>query len=102
MHIILLRDWYNQAVYYMTNGYIHSAHLIQVQRFYLTALDLFKQYETDPEKALYHLLQIPRLEGTEPKKDLEKINVTFFEDGYKNLENQCKKLLKTRTTSYKK
>lgn len=69
---------------------------------YLTALDLFKQYETDPERALYHLLQIPRLEGTEPKKDLEKINVTFFEDGYKNLENQCKKLLKTRTTSYKK
>lgn len=66
---------------------------------YLTALDLFSLYKVDPELAINNLLLVPTLEGNKPKKDLESIGITFFEDGYHNLEEQCKKLLKTKTTS---
>lgn len=61
---------------------------------YLVALDLYHEWQNDPEKAFYHLIQIPNLEGENPKCDLEQIGVTFFEDGYKSLENHCKTLLK--------
>jgi len=69
---------------------------------YLTALDLYEQYQSDPEKTLYLLQHIPLLSGDEPKKDLENIGVYFFEDGYQNLEKNCKRLLKVKTTSKKK
>lgn len=65
---------------------------------YLTALDIYELYQTDPEKALYNLLKIPTLEGNNPRRELESINVNFFEDGYTNLNKQCKKLLKRNTT----
>ena len=68
---------------------------------YLVALDLYNLYKKDPEKALYNVLKIPNLEGNNIQKDLESINVTFFEDGYQNLDNHCKQLLKRRTTSSK-
>lgn len=60
---------------------------------YLTALDLYHLWQTDPEQAFYYLMRVPTLEGKEPKRDLEQIGVTFFEDGYKNLSDHCKKLL---------
>ena len=69
---------------------------------YLTALDLFELYKKDPEKTLYTVKTIPLLNGDNPQKDLENIGATFYEDGYINLENHCKKLLKTKTTSNKK
>ena len=69
---------------------------------YLVALDLYELYKKDPEKALHHLLTIPSLNGHHIKKDLDKIDVTFFKDNYSNLSKQCKKLLKENTTSKKK
>lgn len=66
---------------------------------YLTALDLFKQYKNDPEKIINTIQEIPILKGNEPKKDLSSIGVTYFEDGYNNLEKQCKMLLKRKTIS---
>lgn len=65
---------------------------------YLVALDLYYLYKKDPEKSLYNVLKIPDLEGQNIEKDLESINVTFFEDGYQNLDSHCKQLLKRRTT----
>lgn len=61
---------------------------------FFIALDLYHEWLKDPEKAFEHLMQIPNLEGENPKYDLEQIGVTFFEDGYKNLESHCKKLLR--------
>lgn len=69
---------------------------------YLIALDLFEQYKTDPEKVLDHLLNITTLTGEHPKQELESMGVNFFEDGYINLEEKCKKLLKEKPTSQKK
>lgn len=66
---------------------------------YLTALDLFEQYKSNPEKILHTIQEIPMLKGDEPKKDLSSIGVTYFEDGYNNLEKECKKLLKRKTIS---
>lgn len=61
---------------------------------FFIALDLYHEWLKDPEKAFEHLIQIPNLEGEKPKYDLEQIGVTFFEDGYQNLGNHCKRLLK--------
>lgn len=69
---------------------------------YLTGLDLFVQYEQDPEKALHNLLKITTLPGDNPEKELSTIGVTFFEDGYINLENKCRRLLKEKATSHNK
>ena len=69
---------------------------------YLVALDLYYQYKQDPEKALHNLLTIPSLDGEQIKKDLETIDVTFFDDNYSNLNRHCKMLLKRNTTSKKK
>ena len=63
---------------------------------YLVALDLYKQYQEDPERTIDSLYSIPLLGGEHVYQELEKIGVTFFEDGYQNLDNQCKKLLKEK------
>lgn len=63
---------------------------------YLVALDLYKQYQKDPERTIDSLYSIPLLGGEHVYQELEKIGVTFFEDGYQNLDNQCKKLLKEK------
>lgn len=81
-------------------GFLHGdfEHDIDYGISYLSALDLYELYKTDPEKAMNHLLNISTLQGNTIKKDLESIDVTFFEDGYVNLNNHCKKLLKQKTT----
>jgi len=61
---------------------------------YLVALDLYEFYKKEPELAINTVLDISKLTGKNPMEELEKINVTFFEDGYQNLNNKCKKLLK--------
>ena len=65
---------------------------------YLAALDLYQIYKIDPEKAIDHLFVLPTLPGEHLKQELETIEVTFFEDGYNNLNNHCKKLIKQKAT----
>lgn len=59
---------------------------------YLIALDLYYLYQTDPEKALFILLNIPNLTGENIKKELENNNITFYQDNYKNLKRLYKTL----------
>lgn len=66
---------------------------------YLTALDLYDLYKKAPEKAINNLFLLPTLQGNNIQKDLENIGVTFYQDGYQNLNKQCKRLLKRKTTS---
>lgn len=82
------------------NGFLHNdfENDINYAISYLTALDLYKIYKHDPQKAIHHLLTVPTLEGEHIQRDLEQIDVTFFEDGYSNLNEHCKKLLKQKTT----
>lgn len=63
---------------------------------YLIALDLYYLYKKDPERAIDYFYKIPSLTGENPYKDLEEIDATFHIDGYRNLNNQCKKLLKLK------
>lgn len=65
---------------------------------YLAAVDLYELYKIDPEKAIYHLYCTNQFNGLSIEKELKSIDVTFYEDGYKNLENKCNKLLKKKTT----
>jgi len=90
----------NNFAYYIDENYFEDD--LNHNISYLVALDLYELYKKDPEKALHHLLTIPSLNGYHIKKDLEKIDVTFFQDNYSNLSKQCKKLLKENTTSQSK
>ncbi len=83
-------------------GYLRTDFVVDLNYAfsYLVALDLFSLYKKDPEKAINNLLNIPTLLGENIEKELKSIDVTFHEDGYQNLNNQCQKLL-TKTTSSK-
>lgn len=63
---------------------------------YLIALDLYNLYKKDPERTIDILYSIPLFGGEHAYSELEKIGVTFFEDGYQNLDNHCKKLIKEK------
>ncbi|MBQ7136383.1 MAG: hypothetical protein IJO43_00200 [Bacilli bacterium] len=66
---------------------------------YLVSLDLFDSYQNDPEQVLNNLLNLVTIHGKSPRSELPTIGVSFFEDGYQNLDKKCKQLLKTKTTS---
>jgi len=66
---------------------------------YLVALDLYDLYKKDPEKTINSLFTVSKLKGENIEKELESVDVTFTQDGYQNLDNTCKKLLK-KTTLY--
>ncbi len=60
---------------------------------YLIALDLFNLFLKDPEKAVYDLTVFPTLSGNNPLEELSHLDITFFNDKYKNLNAINKKLL---------
>ncbi len=62
---------------------------------FLIALDLYHLYLIDPEKAIYNLTTLPKLTEENIIKDLSNLDVTFYQDGYHNLNKTCKKLLKS-------
>lgn len=82
------------------NGFFYSSFNEELHYAfsYLAALDLYKLYKSDPEKAINHLYTIKNFKGENIEKELESIDVTFTQDGYQNLQEKCNQLLKKKTT----
>ena len=61
---------------------------------YLTALDLYNMYQSNPEKVLDTILNLSSLSGSFPQQELEKIGATFHVDGCKNYKEHYEKVKK--------
>lgn len=59
---------------------------------FFVSIDLFNQYRLDKEKSLYDLENIIKINSNNINKDLEKYDVTYFKDDFKNI----KKLIKEK------
>lgn len=63
---------------------------------YLSAIDLYRKYIIDKEKAFYNLDKLKYSNETNLLKRMEDSEITFFEDDYHNLRSYLKKLEKRK------
>ena len=65
---------------------------IDIAFSYLTALDLYNLYQKDPEKVIDIILNLTKLNGENPKVELENMGITFHKDGCTNYKNHYEKI----------
>jgi len=82
-------------------SYFRDSYLSDVNNAfsYLCALDIYNKYQQVPDKAMHNLYTISNSKGTDIITELNQAEITFHQDGYQNLDKECKTLLKKKTTS---
>lgn len=78
------------------NIFINLDYNAMIINSYLSAIDLYKKYTIDKEKAFYNLDKLKYSNEPNLLKRMEESEITFFEDNYHNLNLYLKKLEKRK------